>query len=73
MKRNTPTDDMCWIMMIVLLIVVLLTGCNGAGTRPSDPDIYVYKYNTLERKWDLADPESRLKYNVFEREWQFAR
>ena len=69
----TMIERLIYITIIAVVLAALL-GCGTVQQRPATSDkIYIYKYNPIERKYDLADPESRLRYNVLEREWQYAR
>lgn len=56
----------------VIAILVLLLGCqhtplNGYEQEP------VYKYNPIERKYEITYPDSPLRYNIYEREWEFVK
>lgn len=62
----------------VALIVLswFLYGCHsfGGGHQYTyDNQQPGYKYNPIELKYELTQPESKLRYNVFEQEWVFVK
>lgn len=60
-------------IIAVIMGSVLASGCQYIPTYSGEQEEPVYKYNPIERQYELTHTDSRLRYNVMEREWVYVK